>query len=373
MPHYSRRHFLRAGAALAAPAAVGLPLVGLPRGASAQTSFDPRPGNWRTLEITTRFEVLLPTGLSKVWLPIPSVSSDYQQVQGSSWSGSPDTARIVSDQRYGAQMLYAEFNENNRNPVVELTSRVRTRDRATDFSKRVAATEDADTLKFYLHATDLIPTDGIVRKTALAITKNAKTDEAKARAIYEWIVDNTFRDPKTKGCGVGDIKAMLETGNLGGKCADLNALFVGLARSVGLPARDVYGLRVIKSQFGYRSLGAGSSAITRAQHCRAEVYLQAHGWVPVDPADVRKVVLEEKPQPTTVNDPLVQMVRPKLFGGWEMNWMAFNTAADIALPGSSGPKIGFLMYPQGENREGRFDSLDPDNFKYSITGREITA
>ena len=373
MPHYTRRRFLRAGAALAAPAAVGLPLVGLSRDAAAQSAFNPQPGNWRTLEVTTRFEVLLPTGTTKVWLPMPSVDGQYQQILDNRWSGGADTVRMVSDGRYGASMLYAEFSESNRNPVVELVSRVRTRDRATDFSQRVAVKEDPDTLKFYLHATDLIPTDGIVRKTALAITKNAKGDEAKARAIYEWICDNTFRDPKTKGCGIGDVKVMLETGNLGGKCADLNALYVGLARSIGLPARDVYGVRVVKSQFGYRSLGAGTPAITRAQHCRAEVYLQAHGWVPVDPADVRKVVLEEKPQPTTVSDPLVTAVRPKLFGAWEMNWMAFNTAADVALPGSTGPKVGFLMYPQAENREGRLDSLDPDNFKYAMTGREISA
>ena len=49
---------------------------------------------------------------------------------------------------------------------------------------------------------------------------------------------------------------MLESGNLGGKCADLNALFVGLARSVGIPARDVYGIRVAPSKYGYKSLGA---------------------------------------------------------------------------------------------------------------------
>jgi transglutaminase-like putative cysteine protease len=376
MPHYTRRRFLRAGAALAAPlapAAAGLPLAGLAGSAIAQAAFNPRPGNWRTLEVTTRFEVFMPTGMTRAWLPMPSVVSDYQQVESNQWKGNADNVRVVSDGKYGASMLYAEFNESNPAPVIELVSRIRTRDRATDFSQRGAVKEDADTLKFYLQPTDLIPTDGIVRRTALAITKNAKSDEAKARAIYEWICDNTFRDPKTKGCGIGDVKAMLETGNLGGKCADLNALFVGLARSVGLPARDVYGVRVVKSQFGYRSLGAGTPNITRAQHCRAEVYLQAQGWVPVDPADVRKVVLEEKPQPTTLSDPLVQAVRPKLFGAWEMNWLAYNTAHDITLPGSQGPRIGFLMYPQAENREGRLDSLDPDNMKYSITGREITA
>jgi transglutaminase-like putative cysteine protease len=126
---------------------------------------------------------------------------------------------------------------------------------------------------------------------------------------------------------------MLETQNLGGKCADLNALFVGLARSIGIPARDVYGVRVAKSEFGYRSLGVGNDNITRAQHCRAEFYVESHGWVPVDPADVRKVVLEEKTGTLlTLDDAQVKAARAKLFGAWEMNWLAFNTAHDVALP-----------------------------------------
>ena len=104
--------------------------------------------------------------------------------------------------------------------------------------------------------TKLLPTDGIVKTTATEITSNSKTDVEKARAIYEWIVDNTFRNPKTRGCGVGDIRFMLESRDLGGKCADLNALYVGLARAAGLPARDVYGIRVGKSELGYKSLGA---------------------------------------------------------------------------------------------------------------------
>ena len=121
------------------------------------------------------------------------------------------------------------------------------------------------------------------------------------------------------------------------------------------------------------SLGAGTANITRAQHCRAEVYLAGFGWVPVDPADVRKVVLEEKAQPTDLSDPLVQAVRPKLFGAWEMNWLAFNTANDIVLPNANNGKITFFMYPQAETAAGRVDSLDPDNFKYTMTARELAA
>ena len=43
--------------------------------------------------------------------------------------------------------------------------------------------------------------------------------------------------------------------------------------------------------------------VTRAQHCRAEFYAASHGWVPVDPADVRKVMLEEPPGELPINNP----------------------------------------------------------------------
>src|SRR5207237_4631623 len=108
-----------------------------------------------------------------------------------------------------------------------------------------------------------VPVDDIVGERSRAIGKGAGKDPGKARAIYEWIVENTFRDPKTLGCGIGDIRGMLETRNLGGKCADLNALFVGLARAAGVPARDLYGIRAADSK-EFKSLGK-SGDITKAQ------------------------------------------------------------------------------------------------------------
>ena len=187
-----------------------------------------------------------------------------------------------------------------------MTSKIATRDRAIDFAKpgRSVPLSPADR-ELNTQGTELIPVDGIVKQTSDKIVgeANARSDIEKARAIYEWIVDNTFRDAKVRGCGIGDIAAMLKTGNLGGKCADLNALYVGLARAAGVPARDVYGIRVAPSKFGYKSLGASAEDITKAQHCRSEVYLAGFGWVPVDPADVRKVVLEEPPTNLGVETP----------------------------------------------------------------------
>jgi transglutaminase-like putative cysteine protease len=272
-------------------------------------------------------------------------------------------------------MLYAEWHDDERVPRLEVASRVATREHTVDPAKPRPGAErlgPADRA-FFTAPTEYIPTDGIVLTTAQSIVKGARSDVEKARAIYEWVVENTFRDPKVRGCGWGDIKTMLETGNLGGKCGDLNALFVGLARSVGGAARDVYGLRIAPSEHGYRSLGVATSSVTRAQHCRAEFFAEGRGWIPVDPADVRKVALEEPPGNLALDHPKVQAARKRLFGNWEMNWLAYNMGHDIALPHSGGAKLPYLMYPNGETGGERLDQLDPDGFKYSITARELKA
>ena len=369
-----RRQFITTTSLLTTSLLTASALAGWRPAAASDNPFQPSPTHgWRVFEVSTRAELAPTESSTGVWLPLPSIDDPtWIKTMGNVWQGNAVTVQFDRDPGYGAQMLAAVWEAGEAAPFVEVTSRFATRDRAIDLAQtgKVAPLDKA-AMRLYTRATELLPTDGIVRKTSADITRGANTDLDKARAIYEWIVENTARNPKTRGCGVGDIRVMLETGNLSGKCADLNALYVGLARAAGLPARDVYGIRVADSRFGYKSLGK-SKDITRAQHCRAEVWLAGFGWLPVDPADVRKVVLEERPG-LTLKDEIVVATREKLFGAWEMNWLAYNFAHDLALPGSSGPKIPFLMYPQGENAAGRFDSLDPDTFRYKISSREIVA
>src|SRR5262249_33858577 len=307
---------------------------------------------------------------TRVWLPTPLAAAPYQRTAGDTYHAAGGRTVMIETNADEPDILAAVW-ENGNPAVLTLSSRVATRDHAVDLTTpAVPPPRDLSAFAHFLRPTKLIPIDGIVKTTADAITRGTGTDLERARAIYDWIVDNTFRDPRTVGCGTGDIRFMLESHNLGGKCADINALFVGLARAAGLPARDVYGLRVAPAT-AFRSLGLPSANATRAQHCRAEVYLTGFGWVPVDPADVRKVALEEPPGNPGVSDERVKAARERLFGSWEMNWVAFNTAHDVALPGSTRGTLPFFMYPQGETGKGRLDSLDPDNFKYSITVKEV--
>ncbi len=376
----NRRDLLKAGAAIAATAAVS-PFA-LPTAAGAQAgapaTFAPKPGDWRNFEVVTSLAIAPvegKAGPAQAWVPLPSYTADSWFKPGENrWKTNATTAEVVADPHYGARMLHLVWADGEAAPQVEITSTIATRDRATDLKKPgTVAPLSAGDRSLFLAATDLIPIDGLVKATADKIVAGKTTDLEKARAIYEWVVDNTYRNAATRGCGTGDIASLLASGNLGGKCADLNALFVGLNRAAGIPARDIYGIRVAPSAFGYKSLGANSPTISKAQHCRAEVWLDGFGWVATDPADVRKVVLEEPPGKLAVDDAKVLAARKALFGAWEGNWLAYNDGHDIALPGSSGPKLGFLMYPQAEVASLRHDCLEPDAFKYTISAREISA
>ncbi|MEP6773381.1 MAG: twin-arginine translocation signal domain-containing protein, partial [Polaromonas sp.] len=72
-----RRTFLKNTAAAAVAAA--LPAINFAQTpAPSRGHFAPQSGAWRTFDVTTRVDIVKPQGVTKVWLPIPSVNSDYQ-------------------------------------------------------------------------------------------------------------------------------------------------------------------------------------------------------------------------------------------------------------------------------------------------------
>jgi transglutaminase-like putative cysteine protease len=367
---FSRRTFVKATSS--ALAIAGLPAV---HAQDATRRFEPRPEGWRTFEVTTTVQLRSGAEAALVWLPVPSLDTPWQRTLDTSWSGNASQAHLAADGDTGARILTARFDAGTTAPTLVLTNRIQTQSRAVDWQQRqTGPAEDPAELHRWVQPSALITTDGIVQKVAAQIVAGARTDREKVQRIYDWVVVSTYREPKVRGCGVGDIRTMLETQNLSGKCADINALFVGLCRASGIPARDIYGIRLVPSAFAYRELGANPASLKGAQHCRAEVHLQGHGWVAMDPADVTKVMRQETPEwIKDAGHPVVTPVRKALFGGWEGNWMGFNSASDVRLPGARQAKLGFFMYPQSETAAGARDPYDPDAFAYQISAREIKA
>jgi transglutaminase-like putative cysteine protease len=124
----------------------------------------------------------------------------------------------------------------------------------------------------------------------------------------------------------------------------------------------MFGMRIAESNVS-KSLGR-SGDVSKAQHCRAEFYVAGYGWVPVDPADVRKVMLEEQ---LPLEDAVITRLRERLFGTWEMNWVGFNYARDFRPSPEAKEPMNFLMYPEAETKAGPLDGTDPEYFHYKIT------
>ena len=144
-------------------------------------------------------------------MPLPlTTKTDWHNPLGNKWTGNASQMKVVTDGKYGAEMLYAEWKDGEKAPVVEVTSRFATRDRAVDLWRKPGECAQADGGRASSStppSTDLHPDRRHrARDRARYHQGRQETDVEKARAIYEWIVDNTFRDPKVRGCGWGDIK-----------------------------------------------------------------------------------------------------------------------------------------------------------------------
>ena len=105
----------------------------------------------------------------RVWLPLPLTrEAPYQRDLGSTWQSSGATM-TVAETADGGFLLRADWAEATQDPSVEFVMRVPTRDIAVSLGRpRSVAPED---LTPYLRPTAPIPTDGIVRDTAVDITR----------------------------------------------------------------------------------------------------------------------------------------------------------------------------------------------------------
>ena len=330
-------------------------------------SLPDEPDKWRTYDIRSTITLNKVNGKARLWLPLAQYKDTlWERSLGHSWQGNFESAGIYRDPVAEMEVFYADWSEGVAEPQLQIVSQIATQDRHFDITRRGAVAERTEVLRRCLHSTDSVPIDGIVRKTAERAIGRIKDPVAQGKAIYEWVVENCIFDPQQKGIGNANIGTMLDSGNLSGRSADIALLFVGLCRAMGIPARPVFGLRMDSSRL-FGSLGASGNLAT-AQHCRAEFYTPGYGWIPVDPADVRRAIRDER---LSSGDPKLTVLKKLLFGFWEMNWISFNVAQDVSLRGSSGTPLPFLVYPQVETADGQFDSLDVSRMNYQVGASRV--
>ena len=220
---------------------------------------------------------------ANVYLPYP-MSDQNQDISDVRVSGNYDNQAVYHDPKTGSNYLMATWGSISGTPKLTFSFHVDSHYKKGGTLKDSGAKMPVDVFP-YLAANDYLPSDNPkVKALAEKAVKGKKGTLARARAVYDWTIANTHRDNSVKGCGLGQAIRTLTEANGGGKCADISSVFITVARAAGIPARDVFGLRT-KGKDG---------AITGDFHCWAEFYLPGTGWVQVDPADVRKAMLNEK-------------------------------------------------------------------------------
>ena len=305
--------------------------------------------------ITMRFDLSHQTAgeEARLWVPYP-VSDTYQLISDVHVESTEAEVAVYTDQQFSTPMLHAYWPAETADRTLTFSYRVaRLERREIDLPKTEAPWSPKDYAR-WLAPTRLAPLDGPVKALADSITAGKTTVLAKARAIYDWTCENTYRDPDTRGCGAGDVCQLLE--DPGGKCGDLSSIYVTLCRAAGVPARHVLGLRQ-GSETG--------QDITTWQHCWAEFYLPGTGWVAADPADVRKGMLKRGLGRT---DPVPEDLRQGFWAGVDASRVRVGVGRDLTLnPPQTGEPLNYLMYPFAQVGGATLDWLDPQSFRYTIT------
>ncbi len=294
----------------------------------------------------------------RLWIPYP-VSSSYQDISDITLSGDFAGSAVYTDTKYQTPMLYARWPAGETSRKLTLAFKaVRQEVIRRDFPEKEAAWDPAD-YRMWLQPTSLGPIDGPVKKLADSITSGKTTVLARARAIYDWTCSNTYRDPSTVGCGKGDVCALLK--NPGGKCTDIHSVFVALCRAAGIPAREIFGVRIGKKEV---------QDVSNWQHCWAEFYLPGYGWVPVDPADVRKMMLKGN---LRAGDPETKKLQEYFWGGWDAYRVKLARGRDLVLnPAQQGGPLNTFGYPYAEVDGEPLDFYDSAAFSYTMTSYQIT-
>lgn len=324
------------------------------------------PEEWRHYEITTTVRLKPSEQRVRLWLPLPlNQDTLYQRTISHQWSGNAVLSSMRRLPDGDLEVYCCEWGSNAEvAPQLVLTTKVMTADRHFDISRRSVAPERPDILRRNLQASDAVPNDGLAHQMGERIVGRIRDPLAQAKAIFDWVVDNTVYDPQRKAGNGGDIRALFESQRFEGRSLEINGLFVALCRGIGIPARCVHGLRLGPSRL-FGQLGLRGLDATEGQHCRAEFYIPGYGWIPVDAGDVRRAIALEG---LSDRDSRFLALRRILFGVWEMNWMAYNRGADLTLPGGA-VRLPFFTQPRLELGA----SPEAVPFEFSIQARRVDA
>jgi hypothetical protein len=258
-----------------------------------------------------RYQATLPqlSADARCWIPLAG-TDQFQQVTVKSVRA-PRPPRTLTDSAHGNQVLFLELTPADSGSPVEIVYEV------VRLEKSAYAGDPQEAAR-YLQPEAMVPADASLEALAEATVAGRQGDLARARALYDQVMDEMRYMKFGEGWGRGD--AMRACSSRYGNCTDYHAYFIGLARSVGIPARFAIGASIPSER---------NDGGTDGYHCWAEFYAEGKWW-PVDISEADKY----------------SALSSYFFGHHPANRFEFTRGRDLVLdPGPASGPINFLAYP----------------------------
>jgi len=285
----------------------------------------------RTVEFTYRVHFPAMPGAAQpayLWIPTPwamhptqdPVSGLYiESVVRNSWSSEPQYHNGFYQFEPSAEQLASGFDVTERFTVTRRELAVLRDGRVLDVSAHPATD---DSVRRYLQPDKLVPINGAIAQLAKERTEGAATPLEKARRIYDYVVTTMRYDKSGEGWGRGD--AIWACDSKRGNCTDFHSLFIGMMRSVGIPARFEIGFPLPEGK---------TEGDIAGYHCWAEFFIDGIGWIPVDASEASKNPAK----------------KDYFFGALDANRVQFTYGRDVHLSAEQqGPALNYFIYPYAE-------------------------
>lgn len=322
---------------------LGFGLVALSLGALAGFYFFSRPSPPRARSFEFTYNARLPeppAGMHRLrfWIPLPK-ADDYQEISALEID-SPLPFERHRESEYGNEYLYLEADRTDLPVPLEITLRFRAvrrehrvpLDRGNGTVAAAPAVGEARTLARYLEPDRLVPIDGLIAALSEQATRGKETPLEKARAIYNYVVSTMKYDKSGEGWGRGD--ALYACNARQGNCTDFHALFIGMMRAAGIPARFEIGFSLPPDK---------PEGEIPGYHCWAQFYVEPYGWIPVDASEAWK-------HPDK---------RDYFFGAHDEDRVLFTLGRDLRFnPAQDGAPINYFIYPYAEVDAKEFKSVE---------------
>lgn len=288
----------------------------------------------------------------RLWVPVAQ-SDEYQEISNMKVEvNGEDKNYDINEDELGNKMIYVEWKPEDKERKLSYSFDVERREALMPEIKKETEIDKKE-FEPYLADSKLLNISGNVKDKALEITKDKKTVLEKERAIYDWIYDNMERNDDVKGCGAGDVENLLKT--LNGKCTDIGSVFIAMSRSIGVPARETFGVRMSEDD---------NADMTKGQHCWVEFYQPGTGWFPVDIADVLKGILKEGYDKDSKE---ALELKEYYWGNFDPLRVGFTTGRDLTLvPKQNEGSLNQFGYPYAEVDGESLDCYEPEDFIYTI-------